>query len=53
MALGLWSTGLIVVAHKLSFMACGIFEDQGVSPELAGGFFTIEPQGKPWYTISL
>ena len=32
-ALGLWSTGLIVVAHGFSCsMACGIFPDQGSNP---------------------
>ena len=46
----LWSTGLIVVAHRLSyFEACGIFLDPGAnrgSPALTEGFFT-EPPRKP------
>ena len=45
-----WSTGLIVVAHRLSyFEACGIFLDPGAnrgSPALTEGFFT-EPPRKP------
>ena len=49
----LWSTGSIVVVHRLSCSAvCGIFLDQGVepvSPALASGFFTTEPPGKSPY----
>ena len=47
----LWSTGSIVVAHRLSCsVACGIFPDPGIKPVsppvLAGRFFTTEPPGK-------
>ena len=40
---GLWSTGSVLVAHRLSCSeACGIFPDQGSNPwssALTGGFF--------------
>ena len=58
-ARGLYSTGSIVVAHRLSCSAaCGIFLDQGSNPcplhwqadsfffFLAGGFLTTVPPGK-------
>ena len=45
---GLWRTGSIVVAHGLSYSACGTFPGmEPMSPALAGGFFTTEPPGKP------
>ena len=53
-ALGLQSTGSVVVAHGLNCPAArGISPDQGwkpMSPALAGGFFTLytESPGKPW-----
>ena len=40
--LGLWSTVLVVVAHRFShFVACGVFLGQGLnwSPALAGGLY--------------
>ena len=49
-ALCLWSTGSIVVAHRLSgSKVCGIFPEQGikpVSPALVGRFSITEPPGK-------
>ena len=48
---GLQSTVSLVVAHALSCsVACGNLPGSGtepVSPALAGGFFTTEPEGKP------
>ena len=43
------------VAHRLSCSAaCGIFLDQGLnpSPTLAGGFFTTELSGKPYFLLN-
>ena len=42
---GLWSTGVGLVALRpVGTSGSGI---KPVSPELAGGFFTTEPPGKP------
>jgi len=50
---GLWSTGSVVLVHRLSFSsACGSLPGPGTEPvslALAGGFFIIEPPGKPPY----
>ena len=51
---GLWSTGLIVVAHEVSCsVACGIFLDQGLNSFLMHGqaLFTTEPPEKPYPLI--
>ena len=40
----------------LSFPSLGDVPDPGIkptSPALAGGFFTTEPQEKPWYTLNI
>ena len=49
---GLWSTGLIVVAHGLSSpVVCGISRNgpglEPVSPALADRCFSTEPPGSP------
>ena len=47
---GLWSTGSVVVVHRLSCsMACGVLAVPRIepTPALAGRFFTPEPPGKP------
>ena len=47
---GLWSTGSVVVVHRLSCsMACGVLAVPRIepTPALAGRFFTTEPPGKP------
>ena len=45
----------VVVVHELGYsMDCGIFLGQGLSlhlPALAGGFFTAEPPGKPYFNL--
>ena len=40
----------------LTFPSPGDLPNQGIkptSPALAGGFFTTEPQEKPWYTLNI
>ena len=48
---GLWSTGSIVVVHRLSHLeACEDLPGSGIepmSPALVCGFFATEPPGKP------
>ena len=48
-ALGLQSTGSVVVVHQLSCsVACGTIPDQGFEPvSCIGRFSTTEPPGKP------
>ena len=51
-ALGLWSTGLIVVVHW-GWLLQGMWDLPGsgielLFPALTGGFLTTEPLEKPW-----
>ena len=51
---GLGNTGSVVVVHELSCLFHGMWDLPGpgtMSPALTGGFFTIQPQGKPFFCI--
>ena len=56
--------GAWALEHRLSscgvwaWLLCGIWDPPGpgiepMSPALAGGFFTTEPPGKPWISVSV